>query len=66
MTLPSFKKHYSIPIDAGQSINADLDEIGLKNERSKELKEEVDKHILARDKSLIADQLPGKKDLVQL
>eukprot|EP00658_Telonema_sp_P-2_P009217 TRINITY_DN13471_c0_g1_i1.p1 TRINITY_DN13471_c0_g1~~TRINITY_DN13471_c0_g1_i1.p1 ORF type:complete len:201 (+),score=46.89 TRINITY_DN13471_c0_g1_i1:73-675(+) len=64
--LRAFRKHFMVPIDRGQSVKADLSAIALKNERSSDLRQLTGEHILVRDKSLIADQLPGKKDLVVL
>jgi SNF2 family DNA or RNA helicase len=59
-----FKKYYQTPIGMGQKINADPSQLSLAKQRAQELNKLLRSHVLARDKDMIKDQIPGKDDYI--
>jgi superfamily II DNA/RNA helicase len=59
-----FKEYYQTPIGMGQKINANPSQLSLAKERAQGLNNLVRSHVLARDKGMIKDQIPGKDDYI--
>eukprot|EP01083_Nonionella_stella_P232797 820839_1 len=62
MDQKAFRSHFTNPIRLGSRFDADMHLIHTKNQRTDELRIAMQSFFLRREKSLIADQLPTKKD----